>query len=384
MGYVLKLCGWYPSRTDAFNGDFVQRHAISIATQCKTVVVYAQKDPLLKSGQMETVVTQKGNLFEYRFYYPVHSFFDKFWSHWYHMQALKRFLPQLLREHGRPSLVHVNIVWRAANWALYLKKIYGWPFVITENSTEYQPEAKDNIRQKDSFRKSVTRRAFQKLGLFIPVSAQLANVVQQLYGKINYSVVPNAVDIDLFYPEKKENTVFKLLHISTMGYQKNIEGIINTLQKLAETDAAFDLTMIGPASDEVRNAVNNSAALKRKTTFTGNIPYAEVASHIRQADGLFLFSRYENLPCVIMEAHCCGVPVVASAVAGIPEVIEETNGELVPSEDEDALLQALLRLIKKEKTYDSEQIATAARAKYNYEKIGQDFMAAYARAGFVI
>eukprot|EP01035_Chromulina_nebulosa_P015960 gene15960-21153_t len=142
--------------------------------------------------------------------------------------------------------------------------------------------------------------------------------------------------------------------------------------------------MIGPASDEVRNAVNNSAALKRKTTFTGNIPYAEVASHIRQAYGLFLFSRYENLPCVIMEAHCCGVPVVASAVAGIPEVIDETNGELVPSEDEEALLQALLRLIKKEKTYDSEQIATTARAKYNYEKIGQDFMAAYARAGFVI
>jgi hypothetical protein len=64
MGFVLKLCGWYPSRVDALSGDFVQRQAIAISRQVKTVVLFAQKDPAMKGRQIELSLNQDAGLYE--------------------------------------------------------------------------------------------------------------------------------------------------------------------------------------------------------------------------------------------------------------------------------------------------------------------------------
>jgi glycosyltransferase involved in cell wall biosynthesis len=45
----------------------------------------------------------------------------------------------------------------------------------------------------------------------------------------------------------------------------------------------------------------------------------------KKADAFILFSRHENFPCVVIEALCCGLPVVASNVGGIAEAVDETN-----------------------------------------------------------
>ena len=100
MNYVLKLCGWYPSKVDALSGDFVQRQAVAISGQCKTVVLFAQKDPLPNGSEIEVVFSGNGNLFEYIYYYPQKKWLDKLWSQWYYMRVLKLFLPILLKEHG--------------------------------------------------------------------------------------------------------------------------------------------------------------------------------------------------------------------------------------------------------------------------------------------
>ena len=82
MEFVLKLCGWYPSRVDALSGDFVQRQAIAISGQLKTVVLFAQKDPGIKSRRIELETRQDDNLYEYIYYYPQRKFFDKaFFTH---------------------------------------------------------------------------------------------------------------------------------------------------------------------------------------------------------------------------------------------------------------------------------------------------------------
>ena len=379
MNYVLKLCGWYPSKVDALSGDFVQRQAVAISGQCKTVVLFAQKDPLPNGSEIEVVFSGNGNLFEYIYYYPQKKWLDKLWSQWYYMRVLKLFLPILLKEHGPPSLIHVNIVWRAAIWGLYLQKKYNWPIVITEHSTEYQPNAIENIRHKGIFRKMITSKAFRRCRLFLPVSDQLAKTIEQLYGKRSYKVIPNVVDTSLFYYQPKTDTTgpIRLLHISTMGYQKNIEGIISVLVQLPKTDAPFEVIMVGPASEKVKKLVHSDKLLTTKVTFTGSVSYKEVAALMQTADGLLLFSRYENLPCVILEALCCGVPVIATGVGGIPEVINNENGILVPEGDEPALLQALTKLINGDVVFDRPAIAKKAKDQFNYDTVGRSFIEAY-------
>lgn len=379
MGFVLKLCGWYPSRIDALSGDFVQRQAIAIAQNVKTVVLFAQKDAAMKGAGFELVKRAEGNLYEYIYYYPQRRFADKLWSQWYYLQILKHFIKQLQAEHGEPAILHVNIVWRAAIWASLLHKRFGWPFLITENSTEYQDNALENIRHRSWSRKRITAGAFRHCRHFIPVSKQLGLKIRELYGEIPFSVVPNTVDISRFYydaartPGKK----FELLHVSTMGYQKNIEGILRVLALFARKNIPFHITMAGPADDAVRRSVAANEALAAHVHFTGAIPYHEVAAITRAADCLLLFSRYENLPCVILESLCCGVPVISSNVGGIPEVIDDTNGLLVDEGDEEGLLAAITKMANHEITFDREQIAFNAGRLYSYETVSRAFINLY-------
>jgi glycosyltransferase involved in cell wall biosynthesis len=111
--------------------------------------------------------------------------------------------------------------------------------------------------------------------------------------------------------------------------------------------------------------------------FTGLISYAEVASYLRKADALIMFSRYENLPCVILEALCCGVPVVASDVGGIREVINKENGILIHSENENELIEAMNYMLDNLEKYNKENIASSASEKFNYQTVVQQFTFAY-------
>jgi glycosyltransferase involved in cell wall biosynthesis len=342
-------------------------------------VLFAQKDPAMKGFRFELARKQSDGLFEYIYYYPQRRFFDKAWSQWYYFRILKSFLQQLKQEHGDPSLVHVNIVWRAAAWALFMFNKYQWPFVITENSTEYQDNARDNIRSMGILRQKITANAFKKCSLFIPVSAQLGNKIRELYGDIPFRVVPNTVDTSIFHyePREKTNKVFRILHVSTMGYQKNIDGIIRVLENLAESQVIFEVILAGPVSNEVKEMVSNQPWLSKLSTFTGAITYPEVAELMKSSDCLLLFSRYENLPCVILEAFCCGLPVVTTNVGGIPEIVHKSNGILVNDGDEAGLYQALKSLVSKSTFFDNQEIAVNASRLYNYDAVGKSFLNIY-------
>jgi glycosyltransferase involved in cell wall biosynthesis len=80
--------------------------------------------------------------------------------------------------------------------------------------------------------------------------------------------------------------------------------------------------------------------------FAGQVPREGVARYLKAADVFALFSTYEGLPHVVLEAMVAGTPVVASAAGGTPETIREgESGLLVPVGDEAVLAEALTRVL---------------------------------------
>jgi glycosyltransferase involved in cell wall biosynthesis len=71
----------------------------------------------------------------------------------------------------------------------------------------------------------------------------------------------------------------------------------------------------------------------------------EIADKMRQSDAFVLFSRYENLPCVLLEAMACGLHIISTQVGGIREHVHASFGTLIDSEDEAALTEAMLQFI---------------------------------------
>jgi len=98
---------------------------------------------------------------------------------------------------------------------------------------------------------------------------------------------------------------------------------------------------------------------------------------MKMASALVLFSRYENLPCVIIEALCCGLPIVATNVGGIKELVNLKNGKLVQSENEEELIRAMVCMIDEYNNFDKEQISLDARERFNYSTIGKQFHQLY-------
>jgi glycosyltransferase involved in cell wall biosynthesis len=277
-----------------------------------------------------------------------------------------------------PKLVHLNVVWKAAIWVMYLKKTYRLRYVVTESWAGYKVDNPDNIFQRSFFQKKITRYIYQNCLNFISITKDLVTVCQRLYGPIQHCIVENAVDRNLFYYEPPQPNKIKLVHVSTMNYQKNTIGLLQTLAAMPLENYNLELTLIGPADATIINMVNNNKGLKECTVITGNIPYAQVATYMRQSDIFVLFSRYENLPCVILEALCCGVPVITTDVGGIREVMNDSNGILIENENEAQLKTALEKMLFTYKQYNRKAISLDSTNKYSYEAIGKKYQLVYA------
>ena len=136
------------------------------------------------------------------------------------------------------------------------------------------------------------------------------------------------------------------------------------------------MVIVGPATDYLKEKVL-AMDLVSITRFTGEISYPDVALEMQRASALVLFSRYENLPCVVLEALCCGLPVISSDTGGIKEAVDETNGVLVQSENEKQLSDAMNTMMNDYEKYNREKIAMMATERYKYKTIGRKFYELY-------
>jgi glycosyltransferase involved in cell wall biosynthesis len=105
---------------------------------------------------------------------------------------------------------------------------------------------------------------------------------------------------------------------------------------------------------------------------------------LAESDVLVLSSDHEGTPNVLLEAACAGLPVVATAVGGVPDIVGDgTTGILVPPDDPAALASALARLAGDPKL--RRRMGDAARlrvlADHGANRLPGDLAALYARAG---
>lgn len=90
-----------------------------------------------------------------------------------------------------------------------------------------------------------------------------------------------------------------------------------------------------------------SAGLAHQILFLGTIPASEVPAHMAQCHAVILPSLQEGCPYVVLEALSLGVPIVGSAVGGVPDLVRDgEDGLLVPPGQPDALARAITRLIE--------------------------------------
>ncbi len=277
-----------------------------------------------------------------------------------------------------PDFVHVHVAMKAGLIALYLKWKFNIPYLVTEHWTGYYRESADSLFKKSRLSKYLTRKILKNAFCLLPVSEALGRQINQYWVTVPFYPIPNVVDTRFFsYSGKKGEGKFRFIHVSTMNHQKNPEGIVRSFAEILKQGIDAELILVGPVPPTFEEFIRRMVPEPDNIRCTGEISYEQVGVEMKSASALVLFSFYENLPCVILEAQCTGLPVIATRVGGIPELIQDDNGLLVDAGNEEQLLKAMKTLILKEGTYDRIKISSVASARYAYDRVGKDICTIY-------
>lgn len=369
---IVWLCSWYPSRQDPFNGDFIQRHALaaSMYNDIHVIHLVADETGTLPSKQVEWA--EQPGLTEQIIYYPrKKGFWGRILAHQHWLFYCKQAIRNYMIRNGKPALVHVQVPMKAGIAALWFRKRYKVPFIVTEHWGIYNDVAEDRYSTRSFFFRYYTKRIFENTAAFVSVSRFLAEGVNRLVTKRPYQVIPNVADTRHFFYRPHQHPVFRFIHVSNMVPLKNTEGILRSFAALLQQGTVAELIMVGDKDPAIRTFAAEAGIPQDRIRFMGEISYPAVAAAMQESDGLLLFSHIENSPCVIGEALCCGLPVIASAVGGIPELVNESNSLLVPAADEEKLRLAMQEMIDTYNRYDRLAIAMQAASRFSYATVGR-------------
>jgi glycosyltransferase involved in cell wall biosynthesis len=377
---VLWLVSWYPSKVDVFSGDFIQRQALAVSRLCEVYVIYVVKDEFCVLDKMEEEIV-KGKLTEKIIYYqtPVTGIkiVDRIISHKKSQQLYISAINNYFKTNGRPNVVHVHVAMKAGLAAIWLKRKWGIPFMLTEHWGGYYADCVPSVNDYNPVLLSLNKKILKNADVFLTVSANLGETIKRDFVNVAYKTIPNVVDTDLFFYTGLKPLRFRFIHPSRMDSNKNPTGILRACKILKGRGYDFEMQMIGALNEDAIALAKELGLYNNYVFFSPAISYDSVALEMQQSSALLLFSFVENMPCVILEALCCGLPVISSNTGGISEVINESNGILVEKGNEEELANAMCTIIDKYPAYNRKEIAESATAKFNYDTIAQSHIDMY-------
>jgi teichuronic acid biosynthesis glycosyltransferase TuaC len=220
--------------------------------------------------------------------------------------------------------------------------------------------------RNDPFTVHLVRQTMSGADAVITVSEELRQrAIAQGIPAEKVTAILNGCDTSVFYPGDRAEARGKvgcdpaselILYAGNLLADKGLGELMDAFIELAESRPRLRLAIVGQGPYREALARRAAAAgVEDRVTMPGRGDAAVVAGWMRAADVFCLPSYSEGCPNVVVEALACGRPVVATKVGGIPELVNETCGMLIPPRNAGELAKALDRALSK--PWDSEEIA---------------------------
>ncbi len=191
------------------------------------------------------------------------------------------------------------------------------------------------------------------------------------------AVVPNGADARVFFPRDRAETRRELglplderiiTFVGVLTPRKGIDTLIEAMGRLTDDPRPPMLVIAGIG--ELRESLDariSELGIGDRVRFVGKVPHDDVAKWMAAGDVFCLPSLSEGLPTVVCEAMACGRAVVATAVDGTPEIVDDgATGYLVPVTDPVALAGALRRVLDDDATRERFEAEALRRSQATY------------------
>ncbi|MDH5739875.1 MAG: glycosyltransferase family 4 protein [Nitrospira sp.] len=261
---------------------------------------------------------------------------------------------------GSLSLIHANKGGVGSWAAIQTARQYGLPCVVTYQGTEVHT---DLVNRKNAWK--LCRDSFRFADLNIVVSRSLERTLKAcIEPQGRCEVLIRGVDLETFFPPKEEGTKQPVvLFVGAVRATKGAFDLLAAWTQVVAKPTHADLWVVGPDYTNGRFAREvQSRGHHKSVKILGPQPLSNVANLMRQAQVFCLPSHGEGTPNCVMEAMACGLPIVATDVGGIPDIVEtDRTGILIPRGDTQNLAEALASLLQ-----DSGRRARMGKAAYEF------------------
>jgi glycosyltransferase involved in cell wall biosynthesis len=350
----------YPSSAEPTRGRPAYQTLRVLSRQCEVEVFYphAAYPPLLKPGSrtydsLDHNYTLPGVTAHY-YDYPVLPLISRPFNGWVAGRAL---LPHVKR--FNPDLVFSYCLYPDGYAGLTVAKALSVPFAAMGVGSDVH-----SIH--DRFSLKHTKTLLHEADLLLAISSDLRDrMISMGAPPAKTRTVISGSDPEVFHVRNREAARMQLgidptaeavVFIGRMDLKKGLRELVEAAASLQPKRPNLYVYLVGDGPDAP--LVSNAIAASHAGGFIHTLPgcsFDQVAVWMAAANLVTLPSYMEGCPNVVLEALACGRPVVATNVGGIPELMSNECGRLMPLRDSAALSQALDSVL--DTTWDAASIA---------------------------
>jgi L-malate glycosyltransferase len=367
---ILVLSDWFPESPEDAAGSFVRQQALAIAGRHEVSVLHLRR-PVRGAGWPRLEETRDGPLRILRLHTGRVGAVTAV-----NLYALASALLRLRRDHAAPDVLHAHEM-AGGLVAVIAGRVLRRPVVLSEHFSGF---ALDQVHGRAA---RIARLTFAGADVLCPVSESLRASLESGGWDGHLRVVPNVVDTELFSPAGSppgDDTAL-VVAVAALEPVKGVEELIEAVAILNSRRSDFRLVLVGDGS--LRTPLAHRAAeleLEERLVLRGPLPHRDVAELMHRAAFAVVPSRWETFSVVLGEAMASGLPVVATAVGGMPERVHAGNGLLCPPREPQALAVALDTMLDSYGSYDRKAIAAEVRAAYSPAVLADRWEEVYAEA----
>ncbi|MCP4607487.1 MAG: glycosyltransferase family 4 protein [Planctomycetes bacterium] len=247
-----------------------------------------------------------------------------------------------------PQLVHAQSLSVSIS-SFLAKKLYGIPYLVWARG--------DDVYLQPNFSTPLFKLSMRDADSLIALTNHMRDYIQQKICDRDIIIVPNGIDFERFKNLSKDEVRCDLkanaddrLVICVSGFRpvKGVRYLIEAMQIITQKNRSIKLLLAGdgPEEESLKELVRQ-LNLDACVDFLGQLPYNDVPRYMAASDLFVLPSLSEGFPNVGLEAMASGLPVVATNVRGLSEIIEDgENGFLVEPEKPDQIAEKVLSLLE--------------------------------------
>jgi glycosyltransferase involved in cell wall biosynthesis len=251
---------------------------------------------------------------------------------------------------GRQRIVHLHahFAHSPTSVAMFSSLLSGRPFSFTAHAKDIYTSDQRQLREKIEMAAFVVTCTEYNRRHLLGLGHEGRTPIYRFYHGIDLTLFDNPAS------RLQPSPPYRILSIARLTAKKGLPTVLKALAHLKQNGVAFDYTLIGDGDDRDKIlALVNTLGLSKRTRWLGTLPHDVVREHYRRADLFALGCEIaangdrDGIPNVLVESLAMGVPVVATRVSAIPEIItHEETGLLVEPGRPDQMAAAMMRTLE--------------------------------------